>query len=174
MTINQKYNQLSIEYGHSPPVVNGVILPRRVENGGVHPQGNTLGIKNSSYGNTTGNIIDIRKEQIECSQSESLRTSIKGSKDKPPCLPSMLLWNEKGLKLFEAVTHLKEYYLNHVEMDILEQRSDDIARRIRPNSMVIDLGSGQVLFFQDVRQNMSHLDSHLSYLNSHWQVGTIH
>lgn len=149
MTIDQKYNQVSIEYGHSPPVVNGVILPRRVENGGVHSH---VGIKNPGYGNTTGNIIDIRKEQIECSQSESLRTSIKGSKDKAPCLPSILLWNEKGLKLFEAVTHLKEYYLNHVEMDILEQRSDDIARRIRPNSMVIDLGSGQVHFFQDVRQ----------------------
>lgn len=148
MTI-EKLQQVTVGCIPSSPIVTGVGYLRPLENGGNHSQRSANGTKPPSYGNIVGNItnniIDIRKERIEYSLVESLRTSIKGTKDKGPCLPTMLLWNEKGLKLFEAVTHLDEYYLNHVEMDILEQRSDDIARRIKPKSMLIDLGSGQVL-----------------------------
>lgn len=148
MTV-ETLQQVTVGYGPTPPIANGSSYPRPLENGGSHSQRNANGTKPLSYGviagNITNNILDIRKERTECSLAESLRTSIKGTKDKGPCLPAMLLWNEKGLKLFEAVTHLDEYYLNHIEMDILEQRSEDIARKIRPKSMLIDLGSGQVL-----------------------------
>ena len=148
MTIDQTPQQVTIEFGRSSPVTNGASHLRPLENGVNHSQKNANGSRHLDYDNMIGNVIDIRKEQIECSLSESLRTCIRGSKDKGPCFPTMFLWNEKGLKLFEAVTHLKEYYLNQIEMEILEQRSDDIARRIKPKTMVIDLGSGQVLFLQ--------------------------
>ena len=54
----------------------------------------------------------------------------------------MLLWGEQGLEMFDEVTQLEEYYVFHDEVSILKQRSRDIAQKIKPSSMIIDLGSG--------------------------------
>lgn len=35
-------------------------------------------------------------------------------------LPTMLLYNEKGLQLFEAITYNDHYYLTNSEIEILE------------------------------------------------------
>lgn len=104
------------------------------------PQLDTDGDKRSRHGNSR--IIDIRREQRDESLSKLIRTSLKGSKNAGPSFPAMLLWNEKGLRLFEAITYLEDYYLARDEIEILEQRSHEIAQKIKPNSMVIELGSG--------------------------------
>ena len=59
-----------------------------------------------------------------------------------PSFPAMLLWGEQGLEMFDEVTQLEEYYVFHDEVSILKQRSRDIAQKIKPSSMIIDLGSG--------------------------------
>ena len=62
----------------------------------------------------------------------------------PRRIPSMLLWDQKGLRRFEDITYLDEYYLTQTEIGILERSSDEIARRIKPGSILIELGSGLV------------------------------
>lgn len=57
------------------------------------------------------------------------------------CLPTMLLYDEKGLQLFEKITYNPHYYLTNSEIEILQQHADEIAYNIR-NSTVIELGSG--------------------------------
>ena len=54
----------------------------------------------------------------------------------------MLLYNEKGLNLFEEITYLDEYYLTNAEIEVLERYAEHIAARIVTDSLLIELGSG--------------------------------
>lgn len=53
---------------------------------------------------------------------------------------------EKGLKLFEAITYLDEYYLTNAEIDALTKHADVLAEHIPTGARVIELGSGYVIF----------------------------
>ncbi len=57
-------------------------------------------------------------------------------------LPTLLLYDEAGLRLFEEITYLDEYYLTNQEIWILENYADRIAERIPDNALIVELGSG--------------------------------
>lgn len=56
-------------------------------------------------------------------------------------LPTMLLYDERGLQLFEKITYNPHYYLTECEIEILRNYCDEIALRIQ-DSTIIELGSG--------------------------------
>jgi len=92
-------------------------------------------------------IIDIRDGTALTPLTEQIRSGLtpegpEGDGEKR--LPTLLLYNEAGLKLFEKITYLDEYYLTRQEIEVLEQNADRIAERIalQPDSMLIELGSG--------------------------------
>jgi uncharacterized SAM-dependent methyltransferase len=96
-------------------------------------------------------IIDIRPhpEQTE----NTLRQSIQESLNKITSdqwseagvdMPSLLLWDEQGLRYFEDVTYSPSYYLTNEEIGLLEKNKYKIAERIEPGSMLVELGSGYV------------------------------
>lgn len=89
-------------------------------------------------------IIDIRGDaelvSLAAAISEGLRPADGGEKT----LPTLLLYDEAGLRLFEQITYLDEYYLTNAEIEVLESYADQIAERIQSGSMVIELGSGLV------------------------------
>ena len=88
-------------------------------------------------------IIDIKSDASELNLVELLRTSVKPTVEgTAPSFPHLLAWDEEGLKRFEAVTYLYDYYLTRNEMNLLEQYSNEIALKIKPDSMLIELGSG--------------------------------
>jgi EasF-like predicted methyltransferase len=88
-------------------------------------------------------IIDIRKGGISMNLSESIRASLQTSTNNcPRSLPSLLLWDEQGLKLFEKITYNPQYYLTNAEIDILETHSKTIAEQIEPGTLLLELGSG--------------------------------
>ncbi|KAI4765078.1 hypothetical protein E4T51_01908 [Aureobasidium sp. EXF-12344] len=79
-------------------------------------------------------IIDIRASTHDFSLLEMLEEGLSAPQ---PGFPSLLLWDEKGLQHFEAITHSPEYYLTNCEIELAE-----IARQIEPGSIVLELGSG--------------------------------
>ena len=89
-------------------------------------------------------IIDIRHDTGTESLSRTLRTSLKGglSGDDEPSFPDRLLWDQQGLRLFEKITFSKDYYVTNSEIEIMEANCRDIARKIAPNSLVVEMGSG--------------------------------
>jgi L-histidine Nalpha-methyltransferase / hercynylcysteine S-oxide synthase len=97
-----------------------------------------------SNGSITKKIIDIRANKSETSLAEQIREGLNDGSDTGRSLPAMLLWNGRGLQLFEAVTHLDEYYVARTEIDILERHAGDMAERVKAHSMIIELGSGYV------------------------------
>ena len=92
--------------------------------------------------NYSSQIIDIRSDAEETSLLDTTKECLKQSGDRAPTFPHVLLWDEEGLKGFEKITYLDDYYLTHNEIDLLEQHADEIVLSIKPNSLLIELGSG--------------------------------
>ncbi|KAH0559374.1 hypothetical protein GP486_004108 [Trichoglossum hirsutum] len=59
-------------------------------------------------------------------------------------LPSALLSDDTGLRLWSQITHLPNYYQTRDEIELLEYHGAEIARHILPGSTIIDLGCGDV------------------------------
>ncbi|KAL3473831.1 hypothetical protein BJX99DRAFT_248651 [Aspergillus californicus] len=90
---------------------------------------------------SAGQIIDIRSDKKDTGLRESLEQSIHSD---TAALPDLLLWDERGLKYFEDVTYCPSYYLTREEISLLEKYRFQIADRIQPGSMLVELGSGNL------------------------------
>src|SRR5579863_8542548 len=65
-----------------------------------------------------------------------------GLTDYPKSLPAKLFYDQRGSELFEEITRLPEYYLTRTELEILKDRSREIAAAVERNSTVVELGAG--------------------------------
>jgi len=90
-------------------------------------------------------IIDIRSDMAGVELQHEIKAGLKAVEGKEKTLPTLLLYNDQGLKLFERITYLDEYYLTREEIAVLEKHAVHIAEQIPQNSMVVELGSGHVL-----------------------------
>ncbi|KAK5732155.1 hypothetical protein LTR17_010732 [Elasticomyces elasticus] len=111
-------------------------LPRSKQNGHIPAS------KPKSNGEAP-DIIDIRDGGELLRLADSIRSGLQA----PPgsrTLPSLLLWNEKGLKHFEAVTYTSDYYLTNAEISVLEAHSAEIAEQMQDGSILLELGSGNL------------------------------
>ena len=77
------------------------------------------------------------------SPTNTLRADVlKGLAANPKKLPSKYLYDEVGSALFEEICELPEYYVTRVELGIMAQHVDEIARLVGPYCVVIEYGSG--------------------------------
>jgi uncharacterized SAM-dependent methyltransferase len=87
-------------------------------------------------------IIDIRGASEEVTMKKTVLEMLSPQDGQPRKMPTMLLYDDRGLQLFEAITHLDEYYLTNREIKVLEQHAADIAAKIAPGTLLVELGSG--------------------------------
>lgn len=87
-------------------------------------------------------IIDIRTGGLDFSILDEMRAQLRPSKGQEKRMPTLLLYDEQGLKLFEDITYLDEYYLTNAEIKVLKTHADEMASRISAGSLMIELGSG--------------------------------
>ncbi|KAI0525916.1 DUF323 domain protein [Xylaria bambusicola] len=88
-------------------------------------------------------IIDIRQDTTKADLKEEIHRLFQ-SQERPRKLPTLLLYDEKGLQLFEKITYLEEYYLTNAEIEVLQRHAATIAGNIPSGSMLIELGSGNL------------------------------
>jgi L-histidine N-alpha-methyltransferase len=85
--------------------------------------------------------------RIECVRDEAGRVARmaqevrRGLTARPPWLPSKYFYDDRGSRLFEAITVLPEYYQTRTEEQLLAVIADEVAERTRPVELV-ELGSG--------------------------------
>jgi len=79
-------------------------------------------------------IIDIRHDAVEISLKDDILSQLRPESGLKH-LPTLLLYDERGLQLFEEITYLDEYYLTNAEIDVLERSAQSIAKEIRSGSM---------------------------------------
>ena len=87
-------------------------------------------------------IIDIRSDTGQIELKQDILNGLHPMNGYSKTLPTLLLYDELGLRLFEKITYLDEYYLTGQEILVLEKYADRIAERIPNGSMVVELGSG--------------------------------
>jgi dimethylhistidine N-methyltransferase len=73
----------------------------------------------------------------------SLRDEVvRGLSRRPRSIPPKFFYDAEGSRLFQAICELPEYYLTRTEIGILSTRAGEIAGLIRPDSVLVELGSG--------------------------------
>ena len=70
------------------------------------------------------------------------REVTEGLRAEPKSIPPKFFYDERGSYLFGEICRLPEYYVTRVEMDILRDCAAELARRIDPRHVIIELGSG--------------------------------
>ncbi|MFC5873032.1 L-histidine N(alpha)-methyltransferase [Chryseobacterium arachidis] len=73
---------------------------------------------------------------------------IKGLKSTPKHLSSKYFYNKKGDELFQKIMAMPEYYLTRCELDIFENKTEELAASIRAYNEpfdLIELGAGDAL-----------------------------
>lgn len=90
-------------------------------------------------------IEDIQRGQFGVSLLDEMRTALRPQDGGEKRMPTLLLYDERGLQLFEDITYLDEYYLTSAEIDVLESFAAAIADFIPENCLVLELGSGYEL-----------------------------
>lgn len=90
---------------------------------------------------SSSRIIDIRSDAAGINLKHEIKAGLHAQQGEKT-LPTLLLYDNKGLKLFENITYLEQYYLTGHEIEVLTQHADNIADRIPNEALVVELGSG--------------------------------
>lgn len=120
------------------------------------------------YNIDTVDIVNIHQDNINFSLEDDLINSLNPADGKPPTFPTLLLYDTKGLKLFEKITYLDEYYLTNAEIDVLKAHAKRIVERIPENAQLVELGSGCVVLALRIRgpENYSRWDPCASHISN--------
>lgn len=71
-------------------------------------------------------------------------------------LPTMLLYDEKGSRLFDQICELPEYYPTRTEMAILNHHAAEIADAIGPKTRLVEFGSGSSMKTRILLDELEH------------------
>jgi dimethylhistidine N-methyltransferase len=67
---------------------------------------------------------------------------VKGLAGAPKSIPARFLYDAEGSALFDRICALPEYYPTRTEMRILKDHAGEMAARMGPHAMLVELGSG--------------------------------
>ncbi|KAI8805650.1 C-type lectin protein [Cladochytrium replicatum] len=106
-------------------------------------------------------VIDIRTTLLS-NTNDILRTSIleslvqknvrfkdAKSSDSPEVLlrsiPTLVLYDDKGLDIFDEITYLDEYYLTNAEINVFQRYADAmVSRYVKDGGVLVELGVGSM------------------------------
>ncbi|KAL8933764.1 MAG: hypothetical protein Q9211_005596 [Gyalolechia sp. 1 TL-2023] len=89
-------------------------------------------------------IDDIRQNDIGDFVLDELRDGLQPLAGREKRLPTLLLYDEKGLNLFEDISYLDEYYVTNAEMEILRKHAAELATLIPHGCIILELGAGNL------------------------------
>lgn len=98
--------------------------------------------KDHAHSDNEAQVYDVRRQVIARSLVPCIVEGLKSEvKESPP----LLLWDDRGLSLFDAILDSPQYYPARREWALLRKTIQDIARNIPNRSRVVELGAGFVL-----------------------------
>ncbi|KAI9720218.1 MAG: hypothetical protein M1812_003036 [Candelaria pacifica] len=115
-------------------------------------------------GTAAATILDIRQVKVEISLRSTICDMLKVEERKPMQIPFELLYNARGLQLFDEITHLDDYYPTNNELEILEDSASQLARNFPDGAIIVELGN-QKPDHDGFRSNLRKVDLLLSALN---------
>ncbi|KAL1952942.1 hypothetical protein VTO42DRAFT_3926 [Malbranchea cinnamomea] len=97
-----------------------------------------------SSSDTNVPIVDIRLNDMKDTLASGIYQGLAAENGKPISLPTQLLYDTRGLRLFEDITYVEEYYLTNAEIEALNTHAAEIVERIPDNAQLVELGSGNL------------------------------
>lgn len=92
---------------------------------------------------------------------EMLSDVLEGLQQSQKTLPSKYFYDQKGSELFEEITELDEYYLTRTELQIMQEKIQQIANKLGEKIQLVELGSGSSF---KTRLLLDHLQNIHSYI----------
>ncbi|KAJ5587123.1 Aldehyde/histidinol dehydrogenase [Penicillium hispanicum] len=108
-------------------------------------------------------IVDIYQDDIDFSLVDDLYRSLNPADGTPRSFPTLLLYDTKGLKLFEKITYLNEYYLTNAEIEVLTTHAKRIVERIPDNAQLVELGSGNLRKIEILLRECERVEKRVDY-----------
>jgi L-histidine N-alpha-methyltransferase len=87
-------------------------------------------------------LVEVPRARGAASFGDDVAAGLQAS---PKRLPSKYLYDRVGSALFEAITHLPEYYLTGAETEILREWGWEIVRKLDEPIDFLELGSGSAV-----------------------------
>ncbi|MBS0002689.1 MAG: L-histidine N(alpha)-methyltransferase [Thioalkalivibrio sp.] len=84
----------------------------------------------------------IRFHDLHPTEADFRREVLTGLRERPRRIAPKFFYDERGSKLFDAITEAPEYYVTRTESEILQQRADEIARTVGTGSLLLEPGGG--------------------------------
>ncbi len=84
----------------------------------------------------------LPRSETHLSRSHMRAEVISGLTRRPKVIPSKYFYDERGSRLFDAITELDEYYPTRTEQAIMEANVAEMVARIGPKSLLVEYGSG--------------------------------
>lgn len=88
---------------------------------------------------TVDGIVDIRQSNGHHDMKSAILEDLSKS---PRELPSVLIWDIKGLEIYDKLCQEPAYYPRSCEIEILQRRCADMAKTFPSSSILIELGCG--------------------------------
>lgn len=88
--------------------------------------------------------MDIRRNDFNNSLANEIYDHLDVEDGRQKSVPTLVLYDAQGLRLFEEITYLDEYYLTEAEIEVLKANAADIVGRVPRNAQLVELGSGFV------------------------------
>ncbi|KAL2817132.1 C-type lectin protein [Aspergillus granulosus] len=108
-------------------------------------------------------IVDIRENDLGISLVHEIQKGLNPSNGTRRSMPTMLLYDSEGLKLFEKITFLEEYYLTNAEIEVLETHSRNLVERIPRNAQLLELGSGNLRKIEILLREFERVEKPVDY-----------
>ncbi|OKL57444.1 hypothetical protein UA08_07164 [Talaromyces atroroseus] len=113
--------------------------------------------------NSSVDIVDIRENDTTFSAAAAIQDGLSPPQGKDRSFPTLLLYDAAGLRLFEEITYLDEYYLTNTEIEVLEKHARTIAERLPDQSQLVELGSGNLRKIEILLREFESLQKRVDY-----------
>ncbi|MBI4005324.1 MAG: L-histidine N(alpha)-methyltransferase [Gammaproteobacteria bacterium] len=98
---------------------------------------------------------------VDTAKNTYLEDVLHGLGRKQKSLPSKYFYDDAGVKLFDEICRLDEYYLYHTELRMLPQISQELSQMISGELDVIEFGAGSLI---KIRLLLEHLNGVRHYM----------
>ncbi|ODH33792.1 hypothetical protein ACO22_03274 [Paracoccidioides brasiliensis] len=89
-------------------------------------------------------ITDIHVNDFQGSLANDIYNGLNPPDREPKSMPTLLLYSTEGLRRFEDITYVDEYYLTNAEIEALTMHAAKIVNQIPENAQLVELGSGNL------------------------------
>ncbi|KAJ3126601.1 hypothetical protein HK098_007356 [Nowakowskiella sp. JEL0407] len=124
-----------------------------------------IDIRKTKFSNTEENLQSLIVHSLSTKnvayEDPRFRNSEKSQTSLLRSIPTLVLYDDRGLEVFDQITYIPEYYLTNAEIDVFENHADQmVSQYVKDNSVLVELGVGSMRktkYFLDaiVRQNKS-------------------